>query len=84
MLDALYTPPPLRNSGSSQLDPFSRKSWGSRRDSTYFSIANSTLVLPRLTLGFPVLLLVLPFLLSIAKADSQIPSTFFSIANSTI
>ena len=42
--------------------------------------------MPRLTLRFPALTLALPILLwySIAKADSQIPSTYFRIANSTL
>ena len=32
--------PPLARSGTSQLDPLKVKSWGSGRDSAYFSIAN--------------------------------------------
>ena len=62
MLDPLYTAPPPLSSGTSQLDPLLWKSWGSGRDSTYFSIANSTLVLSRSPLRFPVLTLVLPIL----------------------
>ena len=68
---SLHGPRPL-NSGTSQLHPLLWKCWGSGRDSTYFSIANSTLVLPRSPLRFPVLTSVLPILLCKGPlSDSQ-------------
>ena len=47
------------------LDPF-REDPGGQGGTTYFSIANSTLVFPRPPLRFPVLTLVLPILLLVA------------------